>query len=223
MKILTVFVFMELENFIYFYSHSFQLILLNVNSLQIMSVLEYNKDLNFAILDHKTYLEKVYGGLKVFDELLESFNIQTPFRMDLEAESVARSIENNDTLASRKKRKRKLHLNDQLLGKEISFLQEKLKVSQKLINKHFPHSPTISTIRENNRTLREKVRVHYESLLQMKIPDKGKNDSNIVIIQDEVAMPSKSEFQLLDLSEFNQLKIKDNEEKFDVIVLDPPW
>ena len=92
-----------------------------------------------------------------------------------------------------------------------------------------PIRPRLKTVtrsgflfRENNRTLREKVRVHYEFVQQMELPDNGKNDSNIVIIQDEVVMPSKSEFQLLDLSEFNQLEIKDNE-KFDVIVLDPPW
>ena len=51
---------------LFLYHSSFCYVIL-FKYLQIMSVLEINKDLNVVILDHKHFLERVYGGLKVFD------------------------------------------------------------------------------------------------------------------------------------------------------------
>ena len=57
-----------------------------------MSVTEFNKDLNVAIIDQKLFLKSVYGNIKEIEDLLESFEIKTPFRMDLEAEKMSKKL-----------------------------------------------------------------------------------------------------------------------------------
>ena len=74
-----------------------------------MSVVEFNKALNVVILNHKLFLESLYGKLQSCSELLSTFNIKTPFRMDLEADKVARMIEVKDLKESRIRKRRKKH------------------------------------------------------------------------------------------------------------------
>lgn len=77
------------------------------------------------------------------------FDIKTPFRMDLEAENVAKHMENGDNFVSQKKKKRKLEQNKTLQA-EISYLKEKLTIFLSIKQVHFSEGPTIEDIRHNN-------------------------------------------------------------------------
>ena len=125
--------------------------------------MEFNKDLNVAIIDHKLFLQTVYGTTKEIDKLIKTFDINTPFRMDLEAEKVATSLEMGST--PKKKKKRKLPVEeDKIFQAEIVYLQKKLTEAQQLIEKYFPGSPSPAEIRENNRNTRHQVKMLLETL-----------------------------------------------------------
>ena len=74
----------------------------------IMSVEEFDKARNIAILDHRVFLLKLYRNLQSSSELLSTFEVKTPFRMDLEADKVARGIEypKQEGMDKRKKKKK---------------------------------------------------------------------------------------------------------------------
>ena len=189
-----------------------------------MSVTEFNKDLNVAIIDQKLFLKSVYGNIKEIEDLLESFEIKTPFRMDLEAEKMAKSIENKlETVSKKKKKKkRKLLLEDDIFQDEIIHLKEKIASSRHLLEKHFPGQATLSEIRENNRNTREKVRRLLETLReQTNIPDIGSNDRDDSHKKNGIFFPPRSSYIKMDISEMS--KFQNTLGKFDLILLDPPW
>ena len=205
---------------LFLYHSSFCYVIL-FKYLQIMSVLEINKDLNVVILDHKHFLERVYGGLKVFDQLLDSFKVKTPFRMDLEAEKVAANLENGNKHqheSNKRKRKRKLSEND--FNPEVLEVKKKYDHSKNLIESHFNGTPSIDEIRENNKVLRVEVKKYMERLQTFEIPLKGQNFSNECVKKDGIVYPPNCEFFNIDISQLHQLEGKG---KFDVVVMDPPW
>ena len=69
--------------------------------------------------------------------------------MDLEAENVAKHMENGDNFVSQKKKKTKLEQNKTLQA-EISYLKEKLTFFLSIKQVHFSEGPTIEDIRHNN-------------------------------------------------------------------------
>ena len=187
-----------------------------------MSVMEFNKDLNVAIINQKVFLKSVYGNIKEMEDLLETFEIKTPFRMDLEAEKIARSIENPSDSVSKKRRKRKLASVDEILKEEIVYLKEKITGSRQLLEKHFPGQPSLSEIRENNRHTREKVKRLLDTRRGVKgFPPRGVNESEDCLVKDGVLFPPRSSYVKMDISEMSQFR--DDFGKFDLILLDPPW
>ena len=141
-----------------------------------MSVLEYNKDQNVSIISHKKYLELVYKE-GMFWEKLNIFDIKTPFRMDLEAENVAKRMETGDSLVNHQKKKRKLEL-EESFQVEITYLKEKLPIFLSLKQFHFLEGPTIEDIRHNNKTLRVNVKSLLQTLHNINIPEAGQNTSD---------------------------------------------
>ena len=102
-----------------------------------MSVVDFNKDLNLVVLNHRKFLHNLYGDLGLLEDLLNSFDVKVPFRMDLEADSVARKMENNDTVTSDNKRKKKRPIEDEVICKEVNFLQTVLEKATKMLEHHF--------------------------------------------------------------------------------------
>ena len=184
--------------------------------------MEFNKDLNVAIINHRLFLETLYGNTKEIDNLLQTFDIKTPFRMDLEAEKVAINLELGST--SKKKKKRKLSAEDEILQAEKVFLQKKLTEARQLVETHFPGSPSLTEIRENNRNTRQQVKLLLESLREREgrnIPKSGRNGGEDSIENDGVLFPPRSEYIKLVISELSTF-CKDLGQ-FDIILLDPPW
>ena len=184
--------------------------------------MEFNKDLNVAIINHKLFLQTLYGNTKEIDNLLQTFDIKTPFRMDLEAEKLAISLEMGIT--PKKKKKRKLSVEDEIFQAEIVFLQKKFTESRHLVEKHFPGSPSITEVRENNRNTRQQVKLLLESLREREernIPDSGRHGGEECCEKDGVLFPPGSEYIKLDISQL--ATFCEDLGQFDVILLDPPW
>ena len=181
-----------------------------------MSVLEFNKEQNVSILSHKKYLDFVYKEC-MFWEKLDIFDIKTPFRMDLEAENVAKCMETGDDLVNRKKKKRKLELEESMQD-EISYLKEKLPIFLSLKQFHFSEGPTIEDIRHNNKTLRENVKCLLQTLHSINIPEAGQNTRHLCVERGGVVLPPKSEFRKLDVANLDELG-----SSYDLILMDPPW
>ena len=184
--------------------------------------MEFNKDLNVAIINHRLFLETLYGNTKEIDSLLQSFDIKTPFRMDLEAEKVAISLETGST--PKKKKKRKMSVEDEIFQSEIVYLQKKLTEARQLLNKYFPGSPSLTEIRENNKSTRQQVKLLLESLREREvknIPQTGKHEGEEPCQKDGILFPPRSAFTKLDISQLSTFR--DDLGQFDVILLDPPW
>ena len=184
--------------------------------------MEFNKDLNVAIIDHKLFLQTVYGNSKEIGCLLQTFDVKTPFRMDLEAEKVAISLEMGST--PKKKKKRKLSVEDKIFQTEIAFLQKKLSEARQLVEKYLSGSPSIAEIRENNRNTRHQVKMLLETLGEREernVPDRGRHDGEEWCDKDGVLFPPRSEYIKLDISELSTFS--EDLGQFDIILLDPPW
>ena len=184
--------------------------------------MEFNKDLNVAIIDHKLFLQTVYGNSKEISCLLQTFDVKTPFRMDLEAEKVAISLEMGST--PKKKKKRKLSVEDKIFQTEIAFLQKKLSEAQQLVEKYLSGSPSIAEIRENNRNTRQEVKLLLESVGEREgrdIPDTGRHEGEDCCEKDGVLFPPRSAYVKLDISQLSSYC--EDLGQFDLILLDPPW
>ena len=184
-----------------------------------MSVVEFNKALNVVILNHKLFLESLYGKLQSCSELLSTFNIKTPFRMDLEADKVARMIEVKDLKESRIRKRRK---KNKCLGHEAENVKNKFGDLKSVVSEHFPGAPITEEIRENNISLREHVAALSSKLTSQisSAPSEGRNCHSEAVEKDGIQYPPHSSFINMDISDLDKL---DSEEKYDIIVLDPPW
>ena len=83
--------------------------------------------------------------------------------MDLEAENVAKRLENGDISVIQKKKKRNLELTESIKD-EISYLKEKLPIFLSMKHAHFSKGPSVEDIRHNNKTLRENVKTLFIAL-----------------------------------------------------------
>eukprot|EP00092_Neocalanus_flemingeri_P018705 GFUD01020260.1.p1 GENE.GFUD01020260.1~~GFUD01020260.1.p1 ORF type:complete len:363 (+),score=128.56 GFUD01020260.1:166-1254(+) len=183
-----------------------------------MSILEFNKEDNVAIVSHKKFLEEVYNNASMFWGTLDIFDINTPFRMDLEAENVAKSMEIGHQVGSQKKKKRRLEA-EKSIQQEISYLKEKFHIFQSMKPAHFSEGPTVENVRQNNKTLRQNVKLLLTTLHTINIPDKGENKTMECVEQDGLLFPPQSEFRKLDV---NNLAVLGNS-AYDLILMDPPW
>ena len=156
-------------------------------------------------------------GIWRLDQLLDSFKVKTPFRMDLEAEKVAANLENgNSHLQESNKRRRKRKVTENDFSEEVLEVKKKYDDSKKVIESHFNGTPSIDEIRENNKVLRVEVKKYMERLQTFEIPLKGQNLSNECVKQDGIVYPPNSEFFNIDISQLHQLEGKG---KFDIVVL----
>ena len=184
--------------------------------------MEFNKDLNVAIINHKVFLQTVYGsgGLHC---LSQTFDIKTPFRMDLEAEKVATSLETGSAPKKKKKRKSSVE-EDKIFQAEIVYLQKKLTEARQLVDKYFPGSPSLAEIRENNRNTRQEVKRLLESMGEREgrnIPETGRHEGEGCCEKDGVLFPPGSGYVKLDISQLSTYR--EDLGQFDLILLDPPW
>ena len=187
----------------------------------IMSVEEFNKARNIAILDHRVFLLKLYRNLQSSSELLSTFEVKTPFRMDLEADKVARGIEDpkQEDMDKRKRKKRKRNL---CLNSEAEMVQNKFLNTKTLVSEYFPGAPTTDEIRENNKALRKNVSALTEKLTSLlsPAPSSGQNHYSESKQCDGILYPPQSSFSIMDISDLDRLG---SENKYDIILMDPPW
>ena len=175
-----------------------------------MSILELNRE--------EKYLEGVYKQT-MFWEKLDIFDIKTPFRMDLEAEAVAKHMENgNSSVHQKRKKKRKLELPESIQN-EISYLKEKLPIFLSMKQSHFSKGPSVEDIRHNNKTLRENVKALVHTLHSLSTPDYGQNSSNHCVEQGGAIVPPKSKFRKQDVMILEEW----DSSTYDLILMDPPW
>ena len=184
-----------------------------------MSVVDFNKDLKLVVLSHKNFLHKLYGDLGVLEDLLNSFDVKTPFRMDLEADKVARILENSDT-GKKGKKKRQRQIEDEVICKEVTFLRQMLDKSTKFLEQHFAGSPTTAEIRDNNKYVRLAVKDYLDKLSNCECPPSGENTTEMCLVKDDIVYPPRSAFINVDISRFSDIN---EEDPFDIILMDPPW
>ena len=184
-----------------------------------MSVEEFNKALNVAILNHRAFLHNLYGNLQSCSELMSTFEVKTPFRMELEADKVARMIEQPEKKNSRKRKKNK---RGESLSPEAEKIKNRFHDAKTLVSKHFPGAPTTDEIRENNKALREGVASLTKELTSRlsSAPADGENPHSESKEKDGILYPPQSSFTLMDISDLDRLG---SENKYDIILMDPPW
>lgn len=123
-----------------------------------MAVLEYNSAENVMFLCQKTFLTSLYGKLEFAREQCELFDITAPFRMDQEAENIARRMEEGgeENLKQKRKKKRKA-VEPYPFPSEVAYLQSKQAALVAARSGHFPGAVTPDEVRANNRGVRERV------------------------------------------------------------------
>ena len=187
----------------------------------IMSVEEFNKASNVAILNHRVFLRNLYRDLQSCSDLLSTFEVKTPFRMDLEADKVARMMEDpkqeDMDKRMRKKRNRKMCLNH-----EAEMVKNKFFETKPLVSEYFPGTPTTDEIRDNNKALRKSVSALTEKLtsLLLSAPSSGRNLYSESSEIDGILYPPQSSFTIMDISDLDRIS---REKKYDIILMDPPW
>lgn len=174
------------------------------------------------VVSHAHLLDSVYSeaglGSKSF------FEVDTPFRMDLEAEKVARSREQQQPDQVRKppKKKRKTAEHADGFAKEREAIKSFLISARPSFDAVAP--PTAQVIRDNNRKVRDLVKQVAAVLDQDDCHDDemkaGSNDSDRVNLSGSVVLPPRCRYFRGDVFEAAG-EIED--ERFDVIVIDPPW
>ena len=149
-----------------------------------MALIAHLADPAVTVIDHNKYLIGIYKELEYVPK--DIFNVQTPFRMDLEAEKVAQAMEHVNDIAhkvskrNRKKRKQFMqystnNLKDQ---EDTNDCLTKALVSIKNLHpKYFSEPPSIEIIRENNRSVRELVKNLSSYSSHVYCPIKGENTS----------------------------------------------
>jgi len=184
-----------------------------------MSVLKFNKVENICIISHQKYLNEIYQK-DIIWENLNVFDIKTPYRMDLEAENLAKRLENGE-IRPQKKRKRKVPFENSFEA-EITHMKGKFYSFLSMKKEFFPGEPSLEEIRHNNLTLRENVKSLLVTLNAKDVnsPTSCHNLSNHCILQDGVILPPKSEFRKLNVESLDQLV---GEKSYDLILMDPPW
>jgi len=151
-------------------------------------------------------------------EHLGMFDLRVPFMMDLEAEKVAKAMEDN--AIKRKKKKRQLSQEDYPFLTEVEYLKEKLETVASVLDKYFHGKPSVQDFRENNKAMREAVKDLFSKLSSLELPQKGENvEVDALQRRGMLLLPPRSSFVTCNLNELSQHVLG----QVDVIVMDPPW
>ena len=182
-----------------------------------MSIIDHFESTDLWILDHAEHIRETYGDAKLRSKDL--FDIKSPFYMDLQAERIAKEMEEGSDGEVRKKRKRKF---ESCSNPEAMFVRKKFETVRKLVEHLFDPLPSADVIRENNRSVRKTVAdlVGSDKFVRNS-PFAGFNDSDTCQLSNngdvEFVVPPMSRFQVDDLVNFRP------EKTFDLVVMDPPW
>ena len=154
-----------------------------------MSVIAHLIDPPVTLIDHNKYLIDLYKDIKYVPK--EIFSIKTPFRMDLEAEKVAKTLTEgdltNDKIIKRNRNKRKKLLDHDDQNDELSTIQSLTKSLIAIKSKcpsYFEEPPNPQTIRENNKPVRLLVKElsRFSSSFTCQIKNENNEaDSNKII------------------------------------------
>ena len=168
-----------------------------------MSVVEDMPEHKVMVLCHRKFMKTLYKDLDDFDKQLELFDIRTPFRMDQEAENIAKRLEEGvETDPKSKKKKRKVQ-EPYPLQQEVDYLLGKQPVLTGLRGLHFPGAASVEEVRGNNRELREKVRSLATGLGALQLPGQGRNREDTVVTREGVVFPPLSSFLLCDVDQLS--------------------
>ena len=131
-----------------------------------MSLILHLDDPAVTLIDHNKYLIRINEALNYVPKNI--FNIQTPFRMDLEAEKIAKSMLPTQNLEhkvlKRTRRKRKMQIdkqNENDLKEQLDTIELLSKALASVKERHpnyFKKPPGIEAVRENNRSVRSLVK-----------------------------------------------------------------
>lgn len=179
-----------------------------------MAVL-FEDDHGFFIC-HQRYVKEVLG--RAYRATF--FDLRTPFLKDLEAESLAASMENG----VERKRKRK-HFQE----KEVPLEESVALDFMAKLTEHFPDSPTVQDIRINNKPSREAVLSFMSStsawISNCTLSETYYNSSDEATVMNLF----NEQFLVPKHSQFNHRKVESLEllvkqgHTFSLIIIDPPW
>ena len=162
------------------------------------------------IISHEDYLKSLYNGRGL--QVKNIFDINTPFRMDLEAKKIADCLRDNKEIR-KKKKKKKTSSEENIQVKNIQDFLERTQLQSK------DQIPDPDLIEENNRPVRSLVRkleensYDFTNLIPLDSESVGQNDNHFVI-------PENSRFVLNNIS---SEVLRNLNSKFDIILMDPPW
>lgn len=170
------------------------------------------------LICHRSFSEQSCG--RPYKRVL--FDLKTPFLKDLEASSVAQTMESG--VPKSRKRKRKQPEKEMPLDEPtvLNFLNE--------LSSFFLPSPVASDFALNNKHSREAVSQFLNSTggskfqdINLELSDLNSTDNYLVkdILGEKIIFPPKSEFHKHDVDFLK--KLVHSGSIFDLIVIDPPW
>ena len=131
-----------------------------------MSLILHLDDPAVTLIDHNKYLIRINEALNYVPK--DIFNIQTPFRMDVEAEKFAKSMlpthNSEQKVVKRTRRKRKMQIDKHYendLKEQLRTIELLSKALASIKEKHpnyVKKPPSIEVVRENNRSVRSLVK-----------------------------------------------------------------
>ena len=179
--------------------------------------MELIQDKNCVILSEEKWLAETFPNFSCLP-LSETFDVKTPFCMDLEAEKRAQAME-CENVKTRNKRKRNHIEVENSLDDEIKYLKSKLQEVKEELQTYFKGLPSANDVRENNKELRVKVKEMMWRLEGRDLPSNGCNSNPDCEEKEGLLLPARSSFHTMDISRLPSLLLG----RYEVILLDPPW
>ena len=191
------------------------------------------------IVDHYLYLKQIYESLKLCP-VTWMFDVRTPYRMQGQAEKIAREMEERqeaavnssspnpgeDSTSSRKYRRK---VSKQKIVPQSSFTLDviyKFSYIMKLAKSSglFTLIPTIDDVRNNNVSAKNKSSTFlsaYEHKTPGVIYSENLSDANMIskFPGAEILVPPRCCFYNSDIADIGNLI----EDVYDLVIIDPPW
>lgn len=172
------------------------------------------------IVDHFKWLQQTYEPFGWIPK--NYFNIKTPFYMELQALKIAKIMEvGGDDAEEPPRKKRKTSF----VHPEVELIKTILSSNQTLMERCFSRRLTPDDYRRNNAENRDLVANLNAQTRDQSILTRGKNTSDSLkletISDHKYLIPGRASFYVDDIKNFKHSF--DLEDKFDVIVMDPPW
>ncbi|XP_050538641.1 N(6)-adenine-specific methyltransferase METTL4 [Daktulosphaira vitifoliae] len=177
-----------------------------------MSIL-YKNDEGWFI-SHEQFITKLYNTISEQNNLdlfyKHFFHINQPFNRD--NQNICNDDESNNCLLISKKRKRKkTFIEEDELHCKIRLFISKVKNETKIFSQ-------ISNKNDNNLCARLASNKFYNKTIKKKICF-GENKNSTLYISNQYIFPPLCKFYCDDIDNLNKL----NNEKYDLILMDPPW